>query len=214
MSISDFDNSRILFFSDGSTDASRVYGQGGSLTSGVANYGGAASASTLSQVAGIALDAHGGLYAADTHNNRVLYFPPGSTTAMRVYGQYGDAELALLMSIGQLADAESATSSTLNTAVSTLAPIAAEYAQPFSHATDNAGGVSAFSLHKPYGVLADPAGGLYVADAYNHRVLYYEGASTVPTRVYGQLGSFTSALPEAGGGPSACLLYTSPSPRD
>ncbi|MDF3823521.1 hypothetical protein P3G55_26855, partial [Leptospira sp. 96542] len=35
---------------------------------------------------GLAVDDIGGLYVSDTGNNWVLYFPPGSTSATRVYG--------------------------------------------------------------------------------------------------------------------------------
>ncbi len=38
----------------------------------------------------IALDPYDNLYAADYNNKRVLYFPKGSTTATRVYGQLGN----------------------------------------------------------------------------------------------------------------------------
>ncbi len=38
---------------------------------------------------GIALDSSGNLYVADEYNNRVLFYPAGSTTATRVYGQSG-----------------------------------------------------------------------------------------------------------------------------
>jgi sugar lactone lactonase YvrE len=37
----------------------------------------------------IALDGAGNLYVSDSTNNRVLYFPSGSTTPTRVYGQAG-----------------------------------------------------------------------------------------------------------------------------
>ena len=49
----------------------------------------ARSATGLSTPAGLALDSSGDLYIADLANNRVLYFPAGTTTATRVYGQGG-----------------------------------------------------------------------------------------------------------------------------
>jgi len=68
--------------------ATRVYGQNSSFTSNTANNGGV-SANSLSASGRIALDSSGNLYVADTGNNRILYFPSGSTTATRVYGQNG-----------------------------------------------------------------------------------------------------------------------------
>ncbi len=72
----------------GSTTATRVYGQAGSFTSNSANNG-SISATSLNSPMGLTLDSNGNLYVADTYNNRMLYFPSGSTTATRVYGQAG-----------------------------------------------------------------------------------------------------------------------------
>ena len=47
--------------------------------------------------------------------------------------------------------------------------------------------------------------GVYIADDFNNRVLYYVGASTTATRVYGQ-GNFTTATINDGG-ISANSLY-------
>ena len=44
----------------------------------------------------------------------------------------------------------------------------------------------------PYDLALDRSGNLYVADSYNNRVLFYPAGSTTATRVYGQLGSFTT----------------------
>src|SRR4030042_2190975 len=54
----------------------------------------------------------------------------------------------------------------------------------------NNDGVSADSLFWPKGVAVD-AGGVYIADYQNNRVLYYSGTSTTASRVYGQ-SSFSS----------------------
>ncbi|MBK9498250.1 MAG: hypothetical protein IPO06_02515 [Leptospiraceae bacterium] len=43
-------------------------------------------------------------------------------------------------------------------------------------------------MNVPWGVAVD-AGGVYIVDSKNHRVLYYPGTSTTATRVYGQGGS-------------------------
>ncbi|HOW83526.1 MAG TPA: hypothetical protein PK573_13265, partial [Spirochaetota bacterium] len=67
--------------------ATRVYGQGGSFTSGTANNGGI-SADSLSRPGCVVADSDG-VYVADINNHRVLYFEGSSTTATRVYGQGG-----------------------------------------------------------------------------------------------------------------------------
>ena len=149
--VSDQQNSRVLFYPAGSTTATRIYGQSGDYTSNVANSGGL-SANTLSGPYGIALDSGGGLYVADYGNNRVLFYPSGSTTASRVYGQGGS----------------------------------------FTSNAANNGGISASSLHQPTAVTLDSSGNLYVVDQYNNRVLFYPSGTTTATKVYGQGGSFST----------------------
>ncbi len=156
--VADSLNNRVLFYPSGSTTATRVYGQGGSFTTGIPNNGGI-SANSLDQPLEVVLDSSGNLYVADSFNNRVLFYPSGSTTATQVYGQLG--------------------SFTTNTA--------------------NLGGISANSLSRPFGVSLDSSGNLYVADTFNNRVLFYFSGSTTATRVYGQLGSFTSNTANNGG---------------
>jgi len=154
----DEDNNRVLFYPSGSTTATKVYGQGGSFTTNAANKGGI-SANSLYDPTGVALDSSGNLYVADEDNNRVLFYPSGSTTATKVYGQGGS----------------------------------------FTSNAANEGGISANSLYDPSGVALDSSGNLYVADYGNNRVLFYPSGSTTATRVYGQLGSFTTNTANEGG---------------
>ncbi|HNN06816.1 MAG TPA: NHL repeat-containing protein, partial [Leptospiraceae bacterium] len=83
--VTDTNNNRVLYFSAGSTTASRVYGQP-NFTSNLANNGGI-SASTLNSPYAVTVDSLNGVYIADTGNNRVLYYPPNSTAASLVFGQ-------------------------------------------------------------------------------------------------------------------------------
>jgi|SRR5450755_1486054 len=71
--IADTGNNRILYYPSGQATATRVYGQGGDFTGNAANNNGIGSAS-LSSPAGVALDANGNIYSADTLNNRVLQY--------------------------------------------------------------------------------------------------------------------------------------------
>jgi len=156
--VADYGNNRVLFYPSGSTTATRVYGQGGSFTTDTANNGGI-SASSLDLPSAVALDSNNNLYVADEGNSRVLFYPSGSTTATRVYGQGGS----------------------------------------FTTNTQNEGGISANSLYLPNGVALDSSGNLYVADTFNNRVLFYPSGSTTATRVYGQGGSFTTNNGNEGG---------------
>ena len=164
--VADQQNSRVLFYPRGSTTPTRVYGQLGSFTSGPQNNGGV-SANSLSWPYGLALDSSGNLYVADYGNYRVLFYPSGSTTATRVYGQGGS----------------------------------------FTTNTQNKGGISANSLYLPTAVALDSSDNLYVADQYNSRVLFYPSGSTTATRVYGQGGSFTSGTANSGGISANSLAY-------
>lgn len=60
----------------------------------------------------------------------------------------------------------------------------------------NAGGeTSAESLNTPLGLALDTAGGMYVADRDNHRVLYYSpDGDSIADRVYGQYGDLTAHI--------------------
>ncbi len=162
----DSGNSRVLFYPSGSTTATRVYGQDGSFSASSENNGGI-SANSLSGPTGVALDSSGNLYVVDNPNNRVLFYPSGSTTATRVYGQGGS----------------------------------------FASNTPNNGGVSANSLYFPYGLALDSSGNLYVGDFDSNRVLFYPSGSTTATRVYGQGGSFTANSENNGGVSASSLFY-------
>jgi len=84
--VADSGNHRVLHFATGSTTADAVYGQGGSFTTALPSKGGI-SASSLRTPSGVAVDAAGGLWIADTGHHRVLHFKRGSTVADRVLGQ-------------------------------------------------------------------------------------------------------------------------------
>ncbi|MDQ6739121.1 MAG: NHL repeat-containing protein, partial [Actinomycetota bacterium] len=137
--VADTNNSRVLYYPAGSTTATRVYGQGGSFTTFIFQAYGGISANSLSYPRAVALDSIGNPYIADTANSRVLYYPGGSTTATRVYGQGGS----------------------------------------FTTNTKYNGYIGADSLFDPSGVVLDTSNRLYVADNANNRVLEYRGRSCV-----------------------------------
>ena len=101
--VADQANSRVLFYAAGSTTATRVYGQAGNFTTNIQNNGGR-SANSLAIPVGVALDAGRNLYVVDQSNHRVLFYPAGSTTATRVYGQAGSFTTGSLTNGGLSAD--------------------------------------------------------------------------------------------------------------
>jgi sugar lactone lactonase YvrE len=222
--VADTVNSRVLFYPAGSTTATRVYGQGGSFTTNTQNKGGI-SANSLYYPVAVVLDSSGNLYVADDYNDRVLFYPAGSTTATRVYGQNGSfttngqnqggiganslsnpVPLALDSS-GNLYVGDNGNNRVLfYPAGSTTATRVYGQLGSFTTKTVNNGGISANSLYEPYAVVLDSSGNLYVADTLNNRVLFYPAGMTTATRVYGQLGSFTTNTAN-NGGVSANSLY-------
>jgi hypothetical protein len=184
-------NNRVLYYPAGSTTAARVYGQGGDFTTITANKGGISANSLYlydnspALPTGLAVDSSGGLYVTDTANNRVLYYPSGSTTATRVYGQGG-----------------SFTTNDIHVLGGSIWDITICYDDPT---------LGANSLFHPGGLALDSNDNLYVADTGDSRVLYYPSGSTTATRVYGHDGDFTYCFPNIVNmvevGPNANSLY-------
>ena len=93
--VTDRENHRVLYYADGDTTADRVYGQFGDFTTNPPNNDGLGGNGTPSAdnigvfALGILVGSDGGLYVSDSSDNRILYFNPGATTAVRVYGQFG-----------------------------------------------------------------------------------------------------------------------------
>ena len=214
--VADNGNSRILFYPEGSTTATRVYGQLESFTTGFGNIGGRPSPDNLLFPEGIALDADGNLYVADRNNNRVLFYEAGSTTASRVYGQNGNFTTNLTNggntpasanglfapydvlpdADGNLYVADAGNNRVLFFPAGTTTP-ARIYGQHGDYTTYdvNKGGRSADTFFTPRSLALDSKGNLYVADRNNNRVLMFPPESTTAIRVYGQGGNFTTGGP-------------------
>jgi DNA-binding beta-propeller fold protein YncE len=115
-------------------------------------------------------DAQGNLWVADYAANRVVMYPPGSTVAQKVFGQYGS-----------------------------FGTRGCNQAPPAGHGYPRlAGGGSRYTLCEPIGIAVDGQGTLYVADSINNRVLIYFHAASKPAdapadRVLGQAGFHATA---------------------
>src|SRR5581483_6459767 len=80
--VADDNNSRVVMYPSGSTTATRVYGQPNFTSNGP---GGGATG--LANPIDVVVDRSGNLYVADWMDQRVVFYPTGSTTPTRVYGQ-------------------------------------------------------------------------------------------------------------------------------
>ena len=155
------------------------------------------------------------LLAACPSNNRVLFFPAGTTSATVVYGQssmsgfsssaYGtnglhNPDAIAFDAVGNLYVADEINSRVLvfptGGVVGGLAQPALTFATNVygqadfnSNAGDQGSAVSADGFRYPTGVAVDGGGSVYVADRANNRVMFFPSGQTpgqqVATRVYG-----------------------------
>ena len=167
-------NNRVLEYNAPLTSgasASLVFGQNGSFTSNACNFdtGGSfdpSSAIDLCAPVAATLDAMGNLYVADSTNSRVLEY---NTPLNPGSGETGAGDATADLVFGQGGNLTSNKC--------------------------NLGGRSASSICGPMGVAVDGAGNLFIADAFNNRVLEYNSPLTTDTtadQVFGTCGSFTS----------------------
>lgn len=208
--ISDYANHRVLYYQTaGATTAVRVYGQFGSFVSSTPNLG-AISGYTLNFPYGLRVTS-AGLYVADSRNNRVLFYPNTTTLATIAYGQ---ANVNVFDSTGIVS------ASTLNfpydvqpdsltgglyvadtgncrllyyPSGSTTATRV--YGQPdFTTRTPPGHGLPASrtNFQNVYSIAIDSTGRLYAVDQGYNRILSFPPGSTIPDRVFGQEGSFTT----------------------
>jgi len=205
--ISDTACNRVLYYVKGSTTASIVWGQQGSFVTNQQNNGGL-SANSLLFPQRIALDVNEDLLVADALNNRVLFFPKGTTTATRSYGQNnlfnsavanlgGISATSLNRPLSVRADASNdiyivdTSNNRVLFYVGTSTTASRVYGQPNFATSNGNAGISASSLSSPSDVAIDNFGNVYICDNNDNRILVYGGASTVASRVIGQT-SFTT----------------------
>jgi len=196
--VADSNNHRVLVYLDPintDTVADLVLGQP-NFVSRIANNGGV-SASSLVAPGGLALDAAGNLYVADTNNRVLVYLDPLNTDTVAdvVFGQPnftsntfnngGVSASSLRRPTGVHVDdagniwvADQSNHRVLEYKNSPIPDTVADVVlgQPdFISNTINNGGVSAVSLNFPNKLIVDIFGNIYVAELFNHRVLVYDG---------------------------------------
>ncbi len=171
---------------------STVAGSGTTLHGGFSGDGGQATSALLSYPGGIAVDAAGNLFIADTSNNRVRKVTPGgiiSTVAGNgTAGYQGDGGPAVLAALDQpvglavdrsgnlfIADTNNNCIRKL-TAGGVISTLAGNGGYGFS---GDGGPATSAQLNWPTGVAVDAAGNLFIADYGNGRVRMVAGASNV-----------------------------------
>ncbi|GAC1402877.1 MAG: hypothetical protein NVSMB49_19610 [Ktedonobacteraceae bacterium] len=223
--VADYGNNRVLHFPSAGKNrvgpqADRVYGQPDYGSNAVGH-----GATELNYPHGVAVDLAGGLYVADTFNNRVLHYPQGSTTPDRVYGQptfdskesNGVSPSTLAHPQGLVVDGTGLyVADTNNNRVlhyssnSTTADFVYGQGTPGnspSNLATNSSGTGVSGLNVPRDVAVNPTG-LYISDSENHRVTHYNIGNPLADHVYGQPG-FAPTLVQANQGnahPTATTL--------
>lgn len=179
---------------------------------GFAGDGGAAASALLDSPAGVAVDASGNIYIADTHNQRIRKVSNGTITTVAgtgVAGFSGDggpagtAQLSnptalAVDATGNLYIADTDNHRIRKISGTTITTVAGNGEQGFSG--DGAAAIAA-GIDSPNGVAVDTAGKIYIADTHNQRIRVVDLAGNISTlagngsKSYGgDGGASTSAL--------------------
>jgi uncharacterized protein (TIGR03437 family) len=185
--IADYQNSRIRKVTPGGTITTVAGG-------GTGGDAGPATAASLNGPGGVAVDAGGNLYIADTDNNRIRKVTPGGTiTTLAGNGQQGysgdggPATLASLKTpegvavdaVGNLYIADYQNKRIRKvTPAGVITTVAGNGAYKCS---GDGGPATAASLYSPMDVAVDAAGNLYIADQRNSRIRKVTPGGTITT---------------------------------
>jgi uncharacterized protein (TIGR03437 family) len=158
---------------------------------GIDGFGGDGLSATLAQLyqpAGVALDANGNLYIADSGNNRVRVVSKGIVTEFAGTGTPGfggdngpatsaqlkDPSGIAMDSLGNLYIADYSNNRVRKISNGTITTVAGNGTPGF---TGDGGPATSAELAGPRAVAVDAAGNLYIADSLNHRVRLVSGGT-------------------------------------
>jgi sugar lactone lactonase YvrE len=159
---------------------------------GFAGDGGAATSALLDSPAGVAVDAAGNVYIADTHNNRVRKVSAGTISTIAgtgiasFSGDGGPAGVATLNhptalapdGSGNLYLADTDNHRIRKITGTTITTVAGDGEQFFS---GDGAAATAAGLDSPNGVAVDVAGNIYIGDTHNQRVRVVNASGIIST---------------------------------
>jgi hypothetical protein len=214
-----YDASGNLYIADRDNHVVRMVSPAGIVTTvagtgqpGFGGDNGAATSAYLDSPSGVAVDASGNLYIADSHNQRVRIVSNGQITTVAGNGTAGfvgdgssatAAELSLPNAVavdtsGNLYIADTNNHRIRKVSSGTITTIAGSGEEFFS---GDGGSATAAALDSPTGVAVDTAGNLYIADRLNHRVRMVSPGGTISTIAGSGSASFSGSF--GGDGASA-----------
>jgi hypothetical protein len=215
-----YDAAGDLYFSDARNNVVRMIAVGtgtittvaGSGAQGYSGDGGAATAASLDQPMGLALDASGNLYIADSHNHVIRKVTGTTISTVAGTGTAGfsgdgaSASAATLFlpegvavdSNGNLYIGDTGNQRIRKVTAGTIATVAGTGQQAYA---GDGGAATAASLDMPAGLALDMNGDLYIADSHNQTVREITG-TTISTVA----GSGTAGFSGDGGAATAAAL--------
>ena len=164
----------------------------GTGIAGFSGDGGSATAAQLDTPTGLAVDASGSLYIADSHNGRVRKVSGGVITTVAGTGMAGfagdggaatAAQLALPSAVavdasGNLYIADTNNNRIRKVSGTAITTVAGDGEELFA---GDGGAATAAALDAPTGVAVDAAGNIYIADRRSHRVRVVGANGTIST---------------------------------
>jgi len=194
-----YDASGNLYIADRDNNVIREVSTSGTITAvagtgqqGFGGDGGPATSAWLDTPTGIAVDANGNLYIADSHNERIREVSSGVITTIAGNGTAGfsgdggpaaSAELDNPMAVavdgsGSLYIADTDNQRIRKVVAGTITTVAGNGQQSFA---GDGGIATSASLDSPTGVAVDAAGNLYIADRHNQRIRVVNTAGNIST---------------------------------
>ena len=185
----------------------------GDGTQGFSGDEGPAISAQLDSPQGVAVDAAGNLFIADTHNHRIRRVDATSglittVAGTGIAGYSGDGALATSARLNNpvavavdasgnlfIADANNNRIRKVSSSAGTIATVAGDGVQGN---TGDGGPASAASIDTPSGLAIDPGGNLYLSDLHNHRVRRVSASS-------GQIDTVAGSVALTGSGGATLL---------
>lgn len=219
-----YDANGNLYIADRDNHVVRMVSRAGTVTivagtgqQGYGGDGGPATSALLDTPTGIALDAAGNLYIADSHNQRVREVSGGVITTIAGNGTAGfsgdggaatAAELAMPSAVaidgsGILYIADTDNQRIRKVSSGTITTYAGNGEQALA---GDGGSATSASLDSPTGVAVDAAGNIYIADRHNQRIRMVNPGGVISTVAGSGSASLAGGFSGDGASPTAAML--------